>query len=1051
MKKRSTHQAGQWSLVLALCCLSLSGMAHLKVYLNTNAIADPEKKDTAASGLTVSHKSDYEITVSGKVTGEFGEGIPGVSVILKGTSMGTVTDFEGKYVINIPDEYEQGILVFSFIGYETTEETIGGRIVIDVQLTEDIHTLDEVVVIGYQSVKKKDITGATSIVSPDDANQVSASSLAESIQGLAAGVTVRNAGAPGSDAAIEIRGAYSFLNTSPLYVIDGMIADANPTINTNDIESVQILKDASAAAIYGSRAANGVVIITTKKGSDGPAKISFSAKYGIQQLPEMYDVMNNTEFAAMQRTQYENSGLQPPSSVSTAFDPSVNTDWYDEGTRTGNIQDYNMTVSGGSSSGQYLLSGSYFKNKGVLLATGFERGAFRINAESRKGRVTFGENLVLTYSSYDEPGMGNPFYDMPQLLPVIPVRGGDYITGSNPDGWGIGTTDAVTYAWNPVAVSNINSRESRFAKLVGNAYMDVEITEWLTYRANAGAEASFDHIRTMRRDGEWHFNQPAAPTSITEDRSQFTSFLFEHTLNFNKTVGIHDLNGVIGYSQQHFKRAGSSAGRTDLQSFNGQYLNTIRSATGDAVADGVTDVDYLIYGYLGRLNYTYDSRYLLTLTGRYDVDSRFGEDHRSEFFPSVALGWRVTEEDFFDVPWISDLKLRGSYGKLGISTVESWDRIGFLNSNPRAIFGPSEEPNVGATQARLANPDLRWEKRTSRNIGMDVSLLDHRVSVSIEAYNSLSEDVLVYLPVAWYLGNLGGEPAVNAASIRNSGVELTATYRSIEGPLKWNVSANMTTINNTVEDVGNRGEGIDYIQTGITRTQVGRSIGEWYLLQTDGLFRSQAEIDNYTHEGDPIQPFAQPGDIRFVDINDDGEINQDDRTFVGSPWPTLQSGMQFGASYKQFSLNFQLVGIFGYEVLNGVRQVLDSYQNTNFRRDIDPWSLENPNGADPRIGVAVNDPGLIDNARLESDRWLEKGSYVRMRNIEIGYTLPSDVLSKLHVSSARLYVSAQNLFTITKYSGPDPDVTGTGILERGFDAGNWPSSRVLSVGFQCEF
>ncbi|MCH7397018.1 TonB-dependent receptor [Belliella sp. DSM 107340] len=986
-------------------------------------------------------------TIIDKTTGE---PFPGVTIIEKGTSKGTVTDMDGKFQLDVSSN--QSTLVISFIGFLQQEIPLVGRSTIEVELDEDISDLNEVVVIGYQTVKKKDLTGATAVVGTDKTNRVTAASLGESLQGLAPGVSIRNGGAPGQGAQVEIRGVASFINSNPLYVIDGMIADANPTMNTNDIESIQILKDASAAAIYGSRAANGVIIITTKQGAEGTPKVSVSAKFGIQQLPPGYNMMNNVQFAEMQRTQFNNSGLTPPASVGVNFDPAINTNWYDEGTRLGNAQDYNVTLSGGSKNSSYLISGSYFENKGVLIGNDFKRAALRINTKNTKGRVTFGENLVFTNSITNSPGTGNPFYDMPQHLPVIPVQDSRFITGANPDGWGKGTTDAVTYAWNPVAVNAINSYRSNFAKVVGNAFLDVDILDGLVYRFNAGAELSFDHNKRMRRAGEWHFNQPAAPTNIIEDRSLFSSFLLEHTLNYTKTFGKHNLSAVVGHSQQHTKRDVLSAGRTDLQSFDGRYLNTVSSATGDPIADGFIPVNYTISGFLGRANYTYDERYLLTVTGRYDSDSRFGADNRSRFFPSVAGGWRISEEAFFNSSLVSDLKFRASYGELGIVTVGSWDYIGFLNSNPRAIFGPDEQAYVGATQARLANPNLGWERRSSHNIGFDAGFFDDKLTISAEYYNSLSEDVLVNLPIAWYLGNLGGEPAVNAASIRNRGIELAATYRSIKNAFKWDVSANMTTIRNRVMDVGNLGEGIDYIQTGITRSQIGRPLGEWYVLKTDGLFQSQEEINNYTNaDGQIIQPFARPGDVKFLDINGDGEINQEDRTFVGSPWPTLQTGAQFNASYKNFSFNMQWIGVFGHTLMNGVRREIDSYQNTNFRADISPWSPNNTNTTDPRIGVSVGDPGLIDNARLESDRWLEDGSYIRLRNLEVAYNFNSAILQRWNVSNSRVFVSGQNLLTFTKYSGLDPDVTGNGILQRGFDNGNWPASRIYSVGLQFEF
>lgn len=1018
--------------------------------------AEQPREATPVKAATQIEKS-AAITVTGRVTDENGEGLPGVTVALRGTSVGGTTNAEGNYTLAVPDGQENGVLAFSFVGYVTQEVQIGNRTTINVQLAPDNQVLDEVVVIGYQTVRKSDLTGAVSVINPEAANRVTSNSVAESIQGLAPGVTVRNGGAPGQMARIEIRGAASFTNTDPLYVIDGMIADANTTINQNDIESIQILKDASAAAIYGSRAANGVIIITTRQGKEGPAKVNFSAKYGIQQVPKRWDMMNSAEFAELQRIQYENSGLTPPTSVGSAYDPNVDTDWQDEVLRTGNMQDYNLSISGGSNTSNYLVSGSYFNNTGVLIGNSFERGSLRVNTRSQKGRVTFGENMVITNTIAKSPGEGNPFLDMPQMLPVIPVRGSRYITESNPEGWGIGTVPdasfaATTYAWNPLAVNSLASSRNNYAKLVGNAYADVKILDWLNYKFNAGAEVSFDHNSNIRKIGIWQMSAAPRPSSINEARSRFLSLLFEHTVNFNKTLGAHNINGVLGYTQQHTSRETTAAGRTNLSVFNNEYFTTIGSATGDPSADGGRPVDYRIYGYLGRINYTYNDKYLLTLTGRVDQDSRFGENYRTGFFPSVAASWRISNEDFFDVAWVSDLKINASYGELGIVTVGSWDYTSYINNSPIAVFGPDQNPYFGAYQAALANPDLRWEERVVKNIGLDASLLNNRVSLSLELYNSLSKDALLRLPVAGYLGNLTGDPFVNAGSIRNTGIEVSATYRNSVNDFKWDVSANITTIKNKVESVGRRAGGIDYITAGDTRTQVGRSLGEWFVLKTDGLFQSYDEINNYRNaDGVIIQPNAQPGDIRYIDLNGDGTINDADRTFAGSPWPTLQSGAQFNAAYKQLTLNVQLIGVFGNTIYNGVRRELDDYTGTNFRRDISPWSPTNTNTTDPRIGVLEGDPGIDLNNRSNTDRWLENGSYVRLRNVELGYNLPANLLGRAGITNSRLFVSGQNLFTITKYTGLDPDVVGSGILERGLDNGNWPASRVISVGIQGEF
>jgi len=441
----------------------------------------------------------------------------------------------------------------------------------------------------------------------------------------------------------------------------------------------------------------------------------------------------------------------------------------------------------------------------------------------------------------------------------------------------------------------------------------------------------------------------------------------------------------------------------------------------------------------------------LTLTARLDQDSRFNEDNRTGFFPSVAAAWRISNEDFFNIPWIDNLKLNASYGELGIVTLGSFDWQGTINNNTRAILGGM--PRVGSYQASLVNPDLRWENRKTQNFGLETSMFNSSVNLSVAYYNSLSEDALVTnLPIAIYLGNLGGSPPVNAGSIRNSGFEFDASYRNAKNQLKWNIGFNFTTINNKVESVGNQGEGIDYIQTGLTRSRVGQELGQWYLLQTDGIFQNQGEIDAHVQDGQLIQPFARPGDIRFIDVNGDGSITEADRAFSeSSPWPTLQTGLQFQAEYKGFDLSMQFVGIFGYEIFNSVRRELDSYQNTNFRSDVSPWTPSNTDTDDPRIGVATDDQGLVDNARFSSDRWLEDGSYVRLRNIQLGYSFGDRLLGNLNISNLRVYISGQNLFTLTEYSGLDPDVQGNGILERGVDNGNWPSNRIISMGLNVEF
>jgi TonB-linked SusC/RagA family outer membrane protein len=1003
--------------------------------------------------------------VTGRVTDATGQGLPGVTVKIKeipGTA--TVTDVNGKYRITAS---QGSTLVFSFIGFTSQEVRVNEQTVIDVQLRDDTRALNEVVVIGYQTIRKRDLTGAVSTVSPAESNRVSANSVAESLQGLSPGVTVRNSGAPGGQAQIEIRGVASFINSAPLYVIDGMIADANTTVNNDDIESIQILKDASASAIYGSRAANGVVILTTKKGKKGPPKLAFSAKYGAQQIPKTWDVMNSTQYAAMKRQQYINSGVAVPASIGSAFNPAVNTDWQDLDERTGNNQDYNVTLSGGSDNSNYLISGSYFKNLGVLEAYSFNRASLRINTETKKGRLTFGENMLLTNTNNYHPNRGNPFYDLPQLLPTVPVQDPRFIipnSNVNPWGYSTGTADNggdVTYAYNSIAVNDLSQGYNNYAKVLGNAYAQIRLFDWLDYKFNVGLEASFDYNRDLRKDGIFSYAQQPELSYIDEDRQRFTNLLMEHTLNFNKSFSKHNVNGVVGFTTQTYNQNATTARKTNLPIYNGEYLTQINAASGTSSASGRVIRDDKLHSFLGRVNYNFDDRYLLTASARVDQDSRFGPDYRTGFFPSVAGAWRISKESFFKADWVNNLKLNASYGVLGINTIGSYENVGLINNAPRAVFS-GDQIFTGAYQARLFNADVHWEERQVTNIGLDASFLNDRLSISASVYNNKSKDVLVNQVLPQFLGNAGGDfpagdirnnPPVNAASISNRGIEFEVTYRNNSRPFKWSVSGNLTTIKNKVLEVGNQGVGKNYIQQGSARSEVGYAMGQWYVLKEIGIFQSQQEVDNYKRaNGNAIQPFSKPGDIKFyADPNGAGTINNNDRVYNGSPWPTLQTGLQFNASYKQFSVNLQMVGIFGLTIYNDIRRVLDSYQTTNFRTDINPWTPTNTNTTDPRLGLLNGDAGISTNNTPESSRWLENGSYGRIRNLELGYTLSKTLTSKLHIDNARIFVSGQNLLTVTKYTGQDPDVTGNGIFQRGVDAGNWPSNRIFSIGINCGF
>lgn len=994
--------------------------------------------------------------VSGTLRTPTGDPLVGATVTVKGTNTTAVTDANGRFTINAP---QGSTLVVSSVGFRGREIPVTGADVNETLQVGD-STLNEVVVIGYQTVRKRDLTGAVSVVNTAQANKNTSNTVAESIQGLASGVTVRNTGEPGAGAKIDIRGAGTFGSNEPLYVIDGMLSSATPDFNPSDIESIQILKDASAAAIYGSRAANGVIIITTKKGREGPLRLNGSVRTGIQQFHKRWDLMDASEFAALNKQAYTNAGKTPLTSTSTEFDPNVNTDWQDLLFRTGNTQDYNLSMSGGSNTATFYLSGGYFKNVGTIIDNSFNRGDLRINTTAQKGRVRFGENMLLSYTHQDfiegNNLAGNIFENVVQLLPTMPLQGQRYVNPlTNPSGYSIGDdVFAYTDAFNVVAQQRLQQNDQYNFKIRGNAFVDVRLINGLNYRFNVGLEESFDHFKGFRTPGVVRRNSDNPKPTLNENRSQFQSLLYEHTLNFDRTFGDHHISAVAGISNQLFEIQGVNASKENLpiNGSTGGYFTVLDQGENATTSGGISKWANL--GYLARVNYSYAERYILSGTIRRDGDSRFGPDYRFGNFPSISAAWKINKESFFSGTTFNDLTLRASYGKLGNSDILSpWQYFGSISPLPVAVFGTTETIYQGAINLQLANNDLHWETKRTFNIGADASVLNNKLSFSADYFISKTSDVLTFLPIPATTGNAGGNPPVNAASLKNIGAELSATYRHNNRAFSWDATVNLTKVKNTVTNLGNLGAGRNFTQIGDARTQVGRSIGEWYVVRTDGIFQTQAEVDAYVNKnGDKIQAYAKPGDIRYLDIDGDGTFDDvKDRDYAGSPWPKLEGGLIWNGSYKNISLSMQWYGVFGNKIYNRERYYLDRFlTNADYRKGIEPWTAENHSTTTPRIGVDNNgaDRGLIENAIPQSDRWLESGSYLRLRNLEAGYTFSKRSLGQIGFTSARVFVSGQNLLTFTKYLGLDPDITGPNIYERGLDYGQYPALRILSVGVQ---
>ncbi len=979
-----------------------------------------------------------KIRVSGTVTDSSGRGIEGATVSEKGVRTTAVTATNGSYVINVSGE--NAVLVFSSVGFSSKEVRVGSLTNIPVTLEQFSSSLQDVVVVGYGSQKKANLTGAVSVVRPEEIQKRQVTTVAEGLQGLATGVNVRGGGQPGSEARIQIRGIKNLSDANPLYVIDGLITTANRDFNPDDIESLQILKDASAAAIYGSRAANGVIIITTKKGKAGPMRIDASAKASVQITPR-YSLAKTPQFVSLNDSAYANAGI--PRANWQKHNLNNNTDWQDAAFRTGNMQDYNVSFSGGGQGGSYLVSANYFDNNGTVISTGFKRLGLRINSQGSKGIFSIGENVAITNSKSDEMS-GNPYIDVVRMLPTIAVYDPSH-PAKGPYGFG-NEDSARTFGTNPVAHTNLEDINNENFRIRGNIWSELKLAQWLKYRLNLGYETSSDHYKFFRKKGDWTLNQPDDPSILNENRARWQTYLVENTLSFNKSFGRHVIAAVGGqtYQNDHYELIWGNKRNILFNPTTNTYYPVLDQ--GNTPTTGGYINDAVILSYLGRLEYSYDDRYLLNAVIRRDGTSRFGPGYKWGNFPSVSVAWRISKEKFFNVPWVNDLKLRASYGTLGSSNIGYWDYIPIINTNSTMVMGRDQHVESGATQVKLANADLIWEKLKQQNYGFDATLFNYKLSITAEYFNSETQDVLTGMPIPLTSGNDGGNPNVNAVSLRNKGFEFSATYRENNSLIKYWAGVNLTFLRNRVLDLGyNRNE----IYDGNTVTAIGEPLGMWYVLQTNGLFQSQDEVNNYKNkDGRVIQPDAKPGDIRFRDNNGDGQITNADKVVVASPWPKWEMGLNLGASYKNFEVTMNWFGSFGATVFNGYYSVVDRFDdNSNYRTDANPWTPTNTKTDFPRIVYATT-----LNSRGDTDRWLEDGSFFRMKYVSITYTIPSALLRKIGFNSAQISLSGQNLITFTKYNGLDPEfVNSSTLFQKGFDNFSFPNLKTYSLGLQFGF
>lgn len=996
------------------------------------------------------------VAIQAPVTGQIiakTDGLPliGATVMVKGTAISAVTDENGNFSIAAPAD---AILVISYTGFKAQEIPVNGKSTIDVSLEEDLKELEEVVVVGYGTVKKKDLTGAVGHMNNKDIVQQGVSDVTKTLQGRMAGVSVESAGGnPGSGTRILIRGVGSLNNATPLYIVDGVqVANIN-NLNANDIESIDVLKDASAAAIYGSRAANGVVIVTTKTGKSGEPTFSVSSNLGVQHLAKKLDVLNARQWAEVNNAAQAAAGLAPLEFAANPASLGAGTDYQDAIYRSALIQQYDLSVGGGSESSKYSVSGGYVTQEGIVDVTDFKRYNLRVKTETKKGRFKFGETFFVSRDKATTMAGGwggqggNPVGSAIKMIPIFDIYNPDAVGGYG------GAYGPVVNVANPVAQLHLEDITTENTNILANAFAEAEIISGLKYKLNLGYTNNFTTFRDYWKKYEVGtlFTHPT--NDITIAKTQNTMVLLENTLNYNKEIGKHSIQALAGYTYQTTDLTYLSASKTNLP----DGIEVIDAGAGASNNRGYQYESSLV-SLLGRVIYSYDSRYLLTASIRRDGSSRFGQSNRYGTFPSVALGWTISNESFFEkaANILPTLKFRVSYGELGNQEIGDYQYAAAVASNINYVSGDDQVKWFGATQTAFASPNIKWESTKTTNFGLDFGVLKNTLTGSVDYFYKKTSDVLLNVPIPGSAGSVTN-PVVNAGELSNRGVEITLNYANSVGKLNYSFFGTLSSIKNKVDRLGTGSQQIfggqpTHHGSSTTVTEAGGPVAAFYLIKTEGIFQTQAEVDAYVGpDGQKIQPNAQPGDIKFLDANGDGIIDNNDRVYSGSPFPKFEYGFGANASIAGFDASVFLQGTSGNKIYNGLRQDMENTSLTyNYSTDVlNYWTPENTNTSMPR--VISTDPNL--NNRV-STRYLENGSYLRIKTIQIGYSIPEEFNKKIGITNARFYVSADNLITITNYKGYNPDVGRTGtVFDRGVDYGHvaYPLARTISGGIQLTF
>lgn len=1016
------------------------------------------------------------VIVKGKVTDDKGNALPGVSVALKDTKLGTVTDAEGNYTLTLPDG--KGILVFSYVGYEKKELNVMGRTIIDVLMQVSVAGLNDVVVIGYGTRRRAEITSSISSISVKDIKDLPVSGIDQAMQGKLPGVMVtNNTGQPGGGVSVRVRGITSVNNNEPLYVIDdvpiltgtnsfaysslggggGQTANSVlATLNPNDIESIDVLKDASAQAIYGSLAANGVVIIRTKRGKSGDGKINYDVYYGWQNVPKKLTMMNLRQFANYQNEVAAETGITPSAEFK---DPSVlgrGTDWQDAIFQIGNIQNHQLSFSGGQNKTTYYFSGNYFDQTGIIIGSGFNRYAFRFNLDHQvktwfKAGISANaskSNQKLTLADEQDGTVTQALVQSP----LIPVKNLDNSWG----GPGTSVGGITYYQDNPVAKSAIRDVKSDQSKLFGNFYGELILGKNITVRNEFGYDFQLTQNTAFQRKALVGITP--YQSHLIEGRSNSLYWVVRNYVNFNKVYGrLHSVSATVGHE--------ASYSRYDY--INGERYNL---ATNDLVAINAGEAanqtlsggkgEWAMESYFARAGYTYGNRYSLNLSYRADASANFGPNNKWGYFPSASLGWTVTNEAFAQT-WkvVNYLKFR-----FGVGAVGNQNPPGGAPSPPYSanVRFTTNAFGAGSFPRNIPNAGLKWESVVTSNVGIDAGILNRKIDITVDVYKKVTKDMLLFSSAPRFTG-VGSNwndvlaPIVNTGQMTNTGIDLGVTsYNISKKNFSWKTNFVFSHYKNNLDQLVNESTAIDglivYSTVLVTHTVQGHPVGSFYGLVTNGLFRTQDDLANsMTQFGLPVsQNGTWLGDVRFKDINGDKKIDDKDVTFIGSPHPKFTYGLTNTFQFKGFDASIFIQGSYGAKIFNWLRRNLEGLENiyTNQLATVtNRYTAANTNGNLPRFTSSNK------NNTAVSDRWIEDGSYLRIQNISIGYSLPIRIIKKAYLNNVRVYISGQNLYTFTNYSGYDPEIGAfnKGITLMNVDNGHYPNPRSLTIGANIEF